>query len=473
MDDVVSQDQEGVSPRLESSSLTSPVPRVLIADDDPAIRQLLEDLLQDEGYEVISTCNGHELVQKAQQVIPDLILVDLMMPLMDGYEVIRQLRNDTRTSHVPMLIVTAQLQTRNVVVGFQSGADDYITKPFDTPVLLARIQSHLRRAAQRPVHNPLTGLPGNGLLLEEIRHRLDQPAPFALLYADLDNFKVFNDIYGFARGDEAILLVAHLLQHALAIHGGPEGFVGHIGGDDFAILTAPERIDPICQTLIATFDRSVGQLYHEEDLRRGYLSGIDRHGMLRRFGLMSISVGVVSTQRRVFASAHELTRVAAEMKHYAKTQPGSSYAVDRRTAGQAAQTEQYSTRRRVVQVLSDDASLRAVLHATLRDAGYAVQEVADAGALGRAPDSAEAPVALLADARLGAPLWAHCQAHAADAHQPPIVVLAASDAEEVQARIAGVAACLRQPLPVTDIVDRVAHVASAVARRVGGPESLF
>jgi GGDEF domain-containing protein len=362
-----------------------------------------------------------------------------------------------------MLIVTAQLQTRNVVVGVPSGADDYITNPFDTPVLVARIQTQLRRAAQRPVSNPLTGLPGNGLLLEEIRYRLDRGTPFALLYADLDNFKVFNDIYGFARGDEAILLVAHLVQHAVALHGGPGTFVGHIGGDDFAILSAIEHVDTICQTLIATFDRAVGQLYHPDDLRRGYLSGIDRHGMLRRFGLMSISIGVVSTQRRAFSGPVELTRVAAEMKHYAKTQPGSNYAVDRRCATQVAQAEPHTPRRRIVQVVSDDASLRAVLRTTLREAGYTVQEAAEAGAMCRSPGSG-APVALVADARLGSQLWARM----VEPHLPPIVVLVSNDAEEAQARLAGAGACLRQPLPVAEIVDQLARLTSAFARRVGG-----
>jgi CheY-like chemotaxis protein len=135
------------APRMAANSI-----RVLIADDDAAIRQLLEELLEDDGYTVIGTANGHQLVQMAQQHIPDLILVDLMMPQMDGYEAIRQLRNDTRTAHIPMLILTAQIHTRDVVVGFESGADDYITKPFDTAILLARIQSQLRRASQRPVN---------------------------------------------------------------------------------------------------------------------------------------------------------------------------------------------------------------------------------------------------------------------------------------------------------------------------------
>jgi PleD family two-component response regulator len=442
----------------EPPVIASAPARVLIADDDPAIRELLEEMLRDDGYDVSSTANGHELVQKAQQMVPDLIMVDLMMPLMDGYEAIRQLRNDTRTAHIPMLILTAQAHTRDVVIGFQSGADDYITKPFDTAVLLARIQSQLRRASQRPVHNPLTGLPGNALLLEEMRYRLEQALPLALLYADLDNFKVFNDTYGFARGDEAILLVAHLVQHAVAIHDRPNAFVGHIGGDDFAILAAPEDVEAICQTLIATFDRAIGQLYHPDDLQRGFLTGVDRHGMLRRFGLMSISIGVVTTERRSFGGVAELARVAAEMKHYAKTQPGSSYSVDRR-APQPARSAPAAARRRAVQVLSDDASLRAVLRTVLYDAGYTVQEATDLDSLPSAAHDSEAPIALLADARVGAPLWARFRAETTAG--PPTVVLVASAAEEAQAHAANAPIILRQPLPIDDVIACITQLAKA------------
>jgi diguanylate cyclase (GGDEF)-like protein len=453
---------EPADPLLPAPPVAPNPVRVLIADDDAAIRQMLEDLLAEDGYSVTSTANGHELVQLAQQIIPDLILVDLMMPQMDGYEAIRQLRNDTRTAHIPMLILTAQIHTRNVVVGFQSGADDYITKPFDTAILLARIQSQLRRASQRPVHNPLTGLPGNSLLREEMRYRLEQSPPFALLYVDLDNFKVFNDTYGFARGDEAILLVAHLLQHAVAIHNAPDAFIGHIGGDDFAILTSASIADSICQTLIASFDQAIGQLYHREDLQRGFLTGLDRHGMLRRFGLLTMSIGVVTTERRSFGSPTELARVAAEMKHYAKTQPGSSYAVNRRMA--PPKSVPSATRRRGVVVVSDDSSLRVVLRTALGDGGYTVYEALDLAALPSEIKDDPRSLVLLADARLGAPLWAFCRKQIAGSGFA-VIILAASAAEEADARAAGASDVLRQPLPIDEVIECVALAAGAQASR--------
>jgi diguanylate cyclase (GGDEF)-like protein len=429
-----------------------PHQRVLVADDDPHIRQLLEVTLRSDGYEVICASNGHDLVRLAQERVPGLILVDLMMPQMDGYEAIRQMRNDTRTAHIPMLILTARSLSGDVVIGFETGADDYIAKPFDVAELLARVKSHLRRAAQRPVLNPLTGAPGGVLFAQELRHRLVRGAPLALLYADLDNFKAFNDAYGFSRGDRAILLLASLIQGVLAEHGNPDDFIGHIGGDDFAILTSPDRVDAICRMLIATFDREVLKIYHPDDRRRGYLSAADRHGILRRFSLMSISIGVVTSERRDFANEEEITRVAAEMKHFAKAQPGSSYAVDKRVARQHAATERRSARRYGVLLASDDASLRAVLHATLQGENYPVQEVVDIAALKRRLGGAEPPALVLADAQLGEALWEFCAAHTSSRPSPPIVVLAHGDDEVARAWAAGAAVCLQQPLPLTEIV---------------------
>lgn len=336
--------------------------RILIADDEPAVRQLLELVLRSQGYEVFVTQNGDQLVRTAQEWIPDLVIVDLMMPQMDGYEAIRQLRNDTRTAHVPMLILTARSTAEDVVTGFDTGADDYVTKPFNIPELLARIRAHLRRAAQTPVHNPLTGLAGNVLLTEELKYRLRNDAAFALLYVDLDNFKAFNDTYGPARGDRLIKLVAEVLVEVVQQHGASSDFIGHIGGDDFAVLTTPDRLDAICQGVIALFDRRVRDLYDPEDLARGYLRGIDRQGVPRNFPITTISIGVVTNRRRRFADYDEVSRIAAEMKQYAKQLPGSTYAVDiRGVSEQAVERDRRGSPPPPVLIVSADALLRNVI----------------------------------------------------------------------------------------------------------------
>lgn len=310
---------------------------ILIADDDTGICRLLEILLTSVGYAVQIVQNGQELVDRAYEVVPDLMLVDVMMPQLDGYEALRLLRNDTRTAHIPVIVLTARTASGDLVTGFESGADDYVTKPFDGVELLARIKSLLRRVARRPVRSPLTGLPGNVLIVEEIRFRLRQPEPFALLYIDLNNFKAFNDIYGFARGDQVIRLVAEILTDTVGGHAGdPESttrrdFIGHIGGDDFALLTIPQRISQICAYAIEQFASRVRSLYSQDDLDRGYLEALDRHGILRRFPITGLAVGGITSHNSTFDDPDEVGRRAAEMKHAAKLLKEGGYIIDGET----------------------------------------------------------------------------------------------------------------------------------------------
>ena len=373
------------------------------------------------------------------------------MPRMDGYEAIRQLRNDTRTAHIPMLILTARSGVKDVVSGFETGADDYIAKPFNISELLARVHSHLRRSAQRPVLNPLSGLPGSVLLAQELRHRLARSRLLALLYADLDNFKIFNDIYGFSRGDQAILSVAGIVQKIVSTHGNQDDFISHIGGDDFAVLTTPDRIDQICHTLIATFDEEIAQYYNPEDRQRGYITSADRYGVLRRFGLMTISIGVVTNERRQFEDDVAFARVAAEMKRYAKERGGSTYAVDQRSQLQATRRERRGRRKRGVLIASPDTSLQVVLRATLRSSGYTTRETTSVDGI-QQHIAEERPSVVIADALLGAPLWDLCAQLAAAPAAPAIVVLAYEDNLVAQAQASGADAVLQMPLPLAEIV---------------------
>ncbi|WP_288089851.1 response regulator [Roseiflexus sp.] len=427
--------------------------RILIADDEPAVRQLLELVLRSQGYEVFVTQNGDQLVRTAQEWIPDLVIVDLMMPQMDGYEAIRQLRNDTRTAHVPMLILTARSTAEDVVTGFDTGADDYITKPFNIPELLARIRAHLRRAAQTPVHNPLTGLAGNVLLTEELKYRLRNGAPFALLYVDLDNFKAFNDTYGPARGDRLIKMVADVLLEVVHQHGSSSDFIGHIGGDDFAILTTPDRLDAICQGVIALFDKRVRDLYDPEDLARGYLRGVDRQGVPRNFPITTISIGVVTNRRRRFADYDEVSRIAAEMKQYAKQLPGSTYAVDvRGVSEQVVERDRRGSPPPPALIVSADALLRSAIAPLLDEIDLRALDaptVLDAERLlAYHPEMA----LVIVDGRLGKPVRDFCTNLAQ--HQPNLPVIALTD-QQTSGIIAPGAVRHILPLPVDSVQLRV------------------
>ncbi len=179
--------------------------------------------------------------------------------------------------------------------------------------------------------SPLTRLPGNIAIEQVLNGKMTNGEKFALCYIDLDDFKAFNDRYGYARGSELIKMTGEVIHRAKNTHGDAGDFVGHIGGDDFVLITSPDSIDVVCQAIISAFDQAAPTFYDEVDRNRGYLEGTDRYGVSRRFPLISISIAVVSDTRRTFTSPIEIARVANEVKDYVKTLPGSNYLVDRRT----------------------------------------------------------------------------------------------------------------------------------------------
>jgi diguanylate cyclase (GGDEF)-like protein len=305
-------------------------PTVLVVDDDVDIARFIEINLRLEGFEVRVAHDGEAAEASIDKEIPDLVLLDVMMPRVDGVELCRRLRANPATANLPVIMLTAKSLSADKVVGLTAGADDYIIKPFDTLELVARVRSTLRRNAEMRAVSPLTGLPGNHRIDEEIAERVLKDAAFAVCYVDLDNFKAFNDRYGFLRGDEVITLLATSLRQAAMEQGDPMAFIGHVGGDDFVVACAADQAEPMSARVLELFDSSVVQLHDPEDSERGYLEVTDRQGMVRQFGLVSVSIGVALSGRRSFNDHREVVAVATEMKKVAKATPGSSIAVDRR-----------------------------------------------------------------------------------------------------------------------------------------------
>jgi diguanylate cyclase (GGDEF)-like protein len=304
---------------------------LLVADDDPFIARLLEIELRAAGYDVRVASDGNQALELAQERSPDLVLADVMMPNMDGFELTRRLRQDPRTATVSIIMLTARGLSADKLEGFAIGADDYIVKPFDTPELLARIRGVLRRAKEMRSQSPLTGLPGNVRIEEEIDQLVESGREFALLYADLDHFKAYNDHYGFMRGDQVIQATSSILEEVSSEVTGADAFVGHVGGDDFVLIVSPDKATDVAEAIVTRFDAAVPALYDPEDRERGYVEVANRRGELQRFPLISISIGIATTELRAYAHYAEAVAIATEMKTFTKATVGSSWALDRRT----------------------------------------------------------------------------------------------------------------------------------------------
>lgn len=302
---------------------------ILVADDDPDILRFVELNLRLEGYEIETAGDGEEALRKARERTPALVILDVMMPKMDGLEVCQALRSDSRTSQVCVIMLTARSMSADKVLGLTAGADDYISKPFDPLELVARVKTTLRRTREMRAVSPLTGLPGNVQIEAEIQRRHGVGDPIAVLWLDLDNFKAYNDRYGFIRGDKAINYLASILREVAS----ELTFVGHIGGDDFVVVTPAEGAEAVCQSIVARFDKNVRELYDPEDASRGVITVTDRLGREIEYPLLSVSIGAATNENYTEADHRVLVEVATEMKSYAKKRPGSVFAIDRRGRG--------------------------------------------------------------------------------------------------------------------------------------------
>ena len=303
---------------------------VLVADDDEDIRRFVEVNLRLEGFEVATASDGEQALHDAFDILPDLLLLDVMMPKADGFEVCQRLRSDPRTKQMCIIMLTAKTLSADKVVGLTAGADDYMIKPFDPVELVARVKSALRRTREMRAINPLTQLPGNVQVQEEVAKRAAAEEAFGLMYIDLDNFKAFNDHYGFLRGDEAIKLLAKCAGEAVQRHGGDNGFLGHVGGDDFVGIVPAGMAEAAALDLMECWDRLVPDLYDPEDAGRGYIEVADRRSNMHRFPITTVSIGIATNSKRPIRSHWEASEIATEMKQYAKQESNSAYAIDRR-----------------------------------------------------------------------------------------------------------------------------------------------
>ena len=312
--------------------MLQPRPKVLVTDDDHNLRQLLMEALPRHKFEVYQAADGNETWDTIRNLRPDIVLLDVMMPGLDGHEICKRMRENPQTRSIPVIMLTARAQLKDKLEGIESGADDYITKPFDPMELQARIEMHLRRYLRDSDMSPITELPGNKAIEDALVSRIESSRLFAMLYIDLDDFKAFNDYYGFTAGSEVIRMTGAVLAEALDKYGAEsgEGFLGHVGGDDFIILTAIDDAEAVSKEIIRLFDERIRDHYNPENLEKGYIVSIDRRGYVMKFPIMTISISIVHNEHRQLTDPAQIGRIAAELKKYAKDLEGSVYVFDRR-----------------------------------------------------------------------------------------------------------------------------------------------
>ncbi|MFO7655041.1 MAG: response regulator [Candidatus Krumholzibacteriia bacterium] len=318
-----------------------PRARVLVVDESDQELRIHAATLRAQGYEVATARRAEEALRQVAAATPDLFLIDARMKGMDGYTLCERLKEDGRLATVPVVFVTETPTAEEIDRGYAVGGVDYIVKPCHLSEFLARVNTHLRlhrllqeneRLRQLAIDsNPLTHLPGNNSVVAAIQACIDEGSDLCAIYADLDNFKAYNDRYGFSDGDDLLLFTAETLQTAIRkVCGEDEGFLGHIGGDDFVLLVPAGAAVQVGEEVIRRFDSGVPDFYTDEDAVRGYIVSEDRQGNHAVFPLVSISLGGVMLSRRRFKKYIEAADVCAEVKHRAKRLPGSNIFLDRR-----------------------------------------------------------------------------------------------------------------------------------------------
>ena len=291
---------------------------LLFADDNEDMRHMVRDLLESSGHEIGLAADGPSALASVGTRVPDLLILDLNMPGLSGYDVCRAVKRNPGTSRVPILMLTAQSSVEHKLEGFEAGADDYLPKPFDARELRARVSALLRLVRREADRNPTSGLPGGHAIDEELLSRVARKETFAVCYIDLDNFKPFADHFGFAVADDVIRETGDAIRHAVSAVGTGDDFVGHIGGDDFIVITTPARADDVAQECAVRFRDVVTRAVGEEAMRIGSFTAIDREGVLRTMPLACLSAAILTVRPEDWISSKHLGARAAEVKRRAK-----------------------------------------------------------------------------------------------------------------------------------------------------------
>ena len=289
--------------------------RLLIVEDDFDISNMLKIYFTGQNYEVDIAPRGMVALEKTRQNMPHLIVLDIMLPDIDGFEVCKNLRTNTRTSHVPIIFLTQKDERSDKLQGLELGADDYITKPFDIEELKLRVQRAITRAEQQSLTDPRSGLPAGRMIEDQLR-QIIRKQNWSLMDVRINHYESFKEVYGFVAGDDVLRFTAMLMGEVVDELGTINDFIGHAGGDNFIIITAEESASIIKKHLKDRFAEEVLSHYNFMDREQGYIMSTDRSGQLIQTPLMRLAVGIVAPSQHQFADIREITELAAEARRH-------------------------------------------------------------------------------------------------------------------------------------------------------------
>jgi len=287
--------------------------RLLVVEDDVDIGNMLKIYFSGMDFEVDVAVRGSEALEKTKQSLPHLIVLDIMLPDIDGYEVCRNLRTNMRTSHIPVIFLTQKDERSDKLQGLELGADDYITKPFDIEELKLRVQGAIRRSERESLTDPRSGRPAGRLIEEQLR-RIIREKGWALLDTGISHFEPFKDVYGFVAGDDVLRFTSLILEEVVSELGNPSDFIGHAGGDNFIVITTEEKADAIKSRLKERFNQEVQTHYNFIDRQQGFVQSPMSDGTAEKVPFMTMAIGVVSPSQHSFADIREITELSAEAR---------------------------------------------------------------------------------------------------------------------------------------------------------------
>jgi DNA-binding response OmpR family regulator len=288
-------------------------PRLLVVEDDNDIANMLKIYFGGLDFEVDIASRGGLALEKTRTVLPHLIVLDIMLPDIDGYEVCRTLRTNTRTSHIPVIFLTQKDERSDKLQGLELGADDYITKPFDIEELKLRVQGAIRRSERESLTDPRSGLPAGRLIEEQLR-RIIRQDNWALLDLRINHFEPFRDVYGFVASDDVLRFTAMLLSEVVDELGSSSDFIGHAGGDNFIIITKNDSMAVIRERIKTRFTEEVQTHYNFLDRQQGFILVPKSDGGTTQVPFMTLALGTVSPKQQSFADIREITELAAEAR---------------------------------------------------------------------------------------------------------------------------------------------------------------